>query len=136
MAQDYARLQRADWDKLGPSVLALELFNLLSTAPVTRDVEPSSDGWFIKANESGSDDTYAITLAAGGDGWAAGLVTSGSGTTYRVRLTDGPVVTATVPKVLQANNQAIPAGAKAILIRLSDGTYRLIVAVWIVQTEA
>jgi len=136
MAQDYTRLLRPDLDKMNQGELCKELFNLLSTAPATKDVSSASDGWFIKANESGSNATYAITLAAGGDGWAAGQVVSGSGTTYRVAITNGPTVTATVPRVLQTNNQAIPAGAKAIVIKLSDGTYRLIVAVWIVQTTS
>lgn len=134
MPQDYARLQRADWDKLGPTVLAQELFNILSTAPVTRDETGTSDGWFIKADESGADETYEVTLDAGGSGWSAGEVVSGSASTYRVQIANGPTVTATVPRILQTSNQTIPAGAQAIVIRLSDGTYRLVIAVWVTQT--
>ena len=135
MAQDYARLQRSDWDNMGPAALARELFNILNTAPITRS-DPASDGFYIKVNESGSDTTYAVNLQAGGDGWDFGTVTSGSGTTYRVRLNAGNTITATVPRVLVTSEQDIPADAKAILIKLSDGTYRLIAAVWVVQTTS
>lgn len=133
MSQDYARLQRADWDKLGPAVLAQELFNILSTAPVTRS-DPPSDGFFMKASEAGSDDTYTLTLDAGGDGWDSGEVMSGSGTTYRVRLDSGTAITATVPRVLADNDQTIPADAQVIVIKLSDNTYRIVLATWVVQS--
>lgn len=132
MPQDYSRLQRADWDRLGATVLAQELFNILSTAAVTRE-DPASDGWFAKAAESGSGTSYKLTLDAGGDGWDSGSVVSGSGTTYVVQLDSGTKVTATVPRILVTKNQTIPANAQAIVIKLSDNTYRIVLATWVVQ---
>ena len=133
MSQDYARLQRADWDKLGPAVLAQELFNILSTAPITRS-DPASDGFFMKATEAGSGSTYTLTLDAGGDAWFSGIVSSGSGTTYQVTLDSGTKIAALVPRVLVTNNQTIPANAQVIVIKLSDNTYRIVLATWVVQT--
>ena len=133
MSQDYSRLQRADWDKLGPTSLAQEFFNILNAAPITRS-DPPSDGFFLKASEAGSDATYTLTLDAGGDGWDSGEVVSGSGTTYRVRLDSGTIITATVPRVLADNTDAIPADAQVIVLQLSDNTYRIVLATWVDQT--
>lgn len=132
MAQDYSRLQRADWDKMGATALAQEIVNILNTAPITKE-DPASDGWFMKATEAGSGSTYTLTLDAGGDAWFSGAVVSGSGTTYSVRLDSGTLITATVPRVLQTNNQTIPAAAQAVVIKLSDNTYRIVLATWVTQ---
>lgn len=136
MAQDYARLLRPEIDKMTPGQLARELFNLLNTAPTTREA-PESDGFYVKFHDSGSvtSSDYSVALVAGGSGWTFGEVVSGGGTSYRVRLDGGNVVTATVPRVLFNDDVTIPAEAKVVLVKLSDNTYRLIGAAWTVQSE-
>ena len=133
MAQDYARLTRPDWDRLGPAALALEIYNILNSAPITKTAN-TSDGFYIKAFESGSGSTFAVNFQAGGEGWDYGTVVSGSQTSYVVRLHGGNTITALVPRVLVNEKQSIPADAKCIVIRLSDNSYRLIAATWVVTT--
>ena len=137
MSQDYARLLRPEIDKMTPGQLAQELFNLLNTAPLTR-IPPSSDGFYVKFNDSGDSKSsnYAVALSARGDGWDYGQIVSGSGTTYSVKLNAGNTITATVPRVLITGNQTIPANAKCAVVKLSDNTYRLILAVWTVRTTS
>ena len=135
MAQDYNRLQRSDWNKLGAAALARELFSILNTAPITKPVT-ASDGFYIKFNESGSGADYAVNLQAGGVGWDFGTVVEGSGTTYIVQLNAGNKITATVPRILVTDEQEIPADAKVVVVKLSDGTYRLIWAAWVVQSTS
>lgn len=136
MAQDYNRLQRSDWDKLGAMALARELFSILNTATGTRP-DPASDGFYVKANESGSDadGDYTIDLQAGGEGWDNGTVISGGGVTYQVRLSGGNTVSATVPRALATDDVTIPEDAQCIVIRLADNSYRLIAATWVTSSE-
>lgn len=145
MAQDYNRLLRPGWDKKGADALARELFNILNTAPSTQ-VIPSTNGFYIRFDESGSGNDYSVQLRSGGVGWAFGTVVSGGGTTYRVRLSTtstatgntsstGTIVTATVPRILDTESQTIPEDAKVVLVKLSDGSYKLVGAVWFTSSS-
>lgn len=103
MSQDYARILRSDWEKLGANALARELYNILNTAPAT----------------SGE----------GGNKVFIGTVVSGSGSEYTVALDTGVQVDLTVPGILET--EEIPADSVAPVIQMSDGTYKMIFPLWL-----
>lgn len=133
MPDNFSRLQRSDWGSKGANNLARELYNILN-APASTSTAPT-DGFYLKFNESGTGDSFAVNLQAGGGAFDYGTIVEGGGTSYIIRLNGGNKVTALAPRILVADEITIPGNSKAVVFRMPDNSYRLVAAVWTVAVD-